>query len=481
VTINLERILDTTLREGTQTPGVIFSPEESKRLAEKLYFALKERGYEGSFIEIGHPYNPVLRPQVEIVANYFKERGYDDVTPVSHCRTLQSDIDTAWEIEKELKHPGICVYMATSEKHLIHKLGKKYEEALKIIEDVVSYSKHELDFSIVEYTAEDATSTPLDRLIEVANVVKDAGGDVYRVADTKGQMLPSEFGKLIEGLVKNTDIPIDLHCHNDFHLGIANLLAGLEAGGTGIHTSVLGLGERVGITPLSGIVAVLEEKYGIDTKVNKEKLYDLCKYVSTISGIRIPKNFPIMGEDAVKHKAGIHQKAVLRDPSTYETFKPEDYGTEREFEIGPMVSKELINVMFNVDREQANDIAKRLRQYSAERGGRALKKGEVGRILNEEFNIKPDIAYLNDGFGGVVGIEVKPQFFSGEVADKINKISLDDDDCAISRIYNVTGGFELWLVIENCKNQGTYERTLNKIREIPGVEKTITMTILDEY
>ena len=112
MTIMLDRILDSTLREGTQTPGVIFSPEESKRLAEKLYFVLKDRGHKGSFIEIGHPYSPVLRPQVETVANHFKDRGYDDVTLVSHCRTLRSDVNIAWKIMEKLKHPGVCVYMS---------------------------------------------------------------------------------------------------------------------------------------------------------------------------------------------------------------------------------------------------------------------------------------------------------------------------------------------------------------------------------
>jgi len=480
MTIILDRILDSTLREGTQTPGVIFSAEESKTLAEKLYFVLKNRGHKGSFIEIGHPYNPVLRPQVERVASHFKERGYDDVTLVGHCRTLRRDVDMAWKIMEKLKHPGVCVYMSISEKHLSLKVEKSYGQALRTIEDVVWYCKYELGFPTVAYTAEDATSTPLERLIEVANVVRDAGADIYRVADTKGQMLPSSFGKLIKGLVKNTDIPLDVHCHNDLHFAIANSLAGLEAGATGVHTTVLGLGERAGITPFSGLVAVLEEGYGIDTKVNKEKLYGLGKYVSAISEIRIPPKEPVIGENIPIHKAGPHQKSVIKDPSTYEPFKPEDYGRKREFEIGPMVSKELVKIMFDVDGEQANKIAERLRHYSAEKGGRPLRKGEVGRILSEEFGIEKNIAYLNEGFGGVVGIKTKPQVFSGGVANKINRISLDAD-YTISKIYNVTGEFELWLVIGNCKDQETYERVLSKIKEIPGVDKTITMTILDEY
>ena len=100
--------------------------------------------------------------------------------------------------------------------------------------------------------------------------------------------------------------------------------------------------------------------------------------------------------------------------------------------------------------------------------------------MSEEFGIEKNIAYLDEGFGGVVGIKTKPQVFSGGVANKINRISLDAD-FTISKIYNVTGEFELWLVIGNCKDQETYERVLSKIKEIPGVDKTITMAILEEY
>jgi 2-isopropylmalate synthase len=381
---------------------------------------------------------------------------------------------------KKLKHPGICIYMSISEKHLSVKLEKSYDQALKIIEDVVKYCKHDIGFSTVAYTAEDATSTSLERLVEVANLVKDAGGDIYRVADTKGQMLPENFGKLIKGIVKNTDIPIDIHCHNDFNLALANSLAGLEAGASGVHTTVLGLGERAGITSFSGLVAILEEGYGYDTKVNKEKLYELGKYVSAISEVRISPREPILGSNIFLHKAGTHQKSVLKDPSTYEPFKPEVYGRNRGFEVGPMVSKELIKYMFEVDMEKANNIAGKLREYSAEKGGRPLKKGEVRRLLVEKFGIEKNSAYLDEGFSGIVGIKVKPQFFSGAVAKSINRISLDKE-FTISKIFNVTGEFELWVVIGNCKDQKTYELVLNKIREIPGVERSITMTILDEY
>ena len=477
----LDRILDSTLREGTQTPGVFFSPEESERIAEKLYFILKGRGSTGSFIEIGHPYSSVLRPQVEKVVNHFERKGYNDVTLLSHCRTLRSDVNIAWQIMKDFKNPGVCVYTSTSDKHLSLKLEKSYDQVLKIIEDVVGYCKHELGFSVVAFTAEDATNTSLERLIEVANVVKDAGADIYRIADTKGQMLPSNFGKLINDIAKRTTIPLDVHCHNDFHLGMANSLAGLEAGATGVHTTVLGLGERAGIPSLSGFVAVLEEIYGIKTNVKRDRLYALAKYVSAISEIRIAKNEPIIGENVTIHKAGTHQKSVIKDPSTYEPFKPEDYGRTRSFEIGPMVSKELVRIMFDVDIDLANKIANRLRYFSAEKGGRPLRKGEVAGILTNEFGIQKNSNYLDEGFGGVLGVKVKPQFFSGEIAKMINRISLDDVDFSLSKIFNVAGDFELWLVIGNCKDQEAYEQVINTIQKIPGVDKTITMTILNEY
>ncbi len=475
--IKLERILDTTLREGEQTPGVYFRPHEKCRIAEMLYKVIGEKAY----IEVGQPYSPKYREGVEAVVRFFKEKGYNDARLLGHCRTLEEDVKIAWDCGVW----GVVVVLSPSDQHLIHKLdGLSYQKALKRIADAIRYAKDKLGFEIVEYAAEDATSTPVERLIEVSKIALEAGVDVVRIPDTKGQMSPTGFKKLMETLTENVDVPFDVHCHNDRGLAIANSIAGLEGGATGVHVSVMGLGERCGIADLATLMENLESIYGVETKVNFRGIPELYRYVSAVSGITIPPNLPILGSFARIHKAGTHQKSVLRCPETYETINWEKYGLKREFEFGAMQSKELIEAIlagYNVPENVKLKIVEKIRDFSMNRG-RPLRQPEVLRIILEETGISPS-SLFQTGLGeldALIFIKVKPPCDELSLIKNIRKTFMKHSIPV--RIRDVAGNWDFILDVKGIKDPKLLDEITRKIRtENKEILETSTSIVFDEY
>ena len=474
--INIKRILDTTLREGEQCPGVYFSPTEKCKIAEMLYEVIGEKAY----IEIGQPYSPKYFEGVKAVVDFFKERGYN-AKLLGHCRTLKEDVDIAWKCGVW----GVIVVLAPSQKHLTYKLdGLSYEAALKRIYETIYYAKNKLGFDFVGYTAEDATSTPIERLIDVAKVAVEAGADVIRIPDTKGQAFPEDFKFLIKTLVENIDAEFDVHCHNDRGLALANTLAGLEGGATGAHVSVMGIGERCGITDLALLAENLETFYNIRTGVNFKGIPKLYSYVSAVSGIPIPPNLPIIGIFSRTHKAGTHQKSVLRCPETYETINWEKYGLERVFEFGAMQSKELINMLlanFDVSLEVKNRIVEKIRDISSSRG-RPLRQPEVLRIISEETGF-PEIILSkseSESIDAIIFIKVKPSCDELTLIKNVTKLFMKYS--VPVRIRDIAGNWDFILDVKDVKNAKLLDQITRELRmENVDIIETSTSIVFDEY
>lgn len=477
VKINLERILDTTLREGEQTPSVYFKPKEKCVIAEMLYKVLGEKAY----IEIGQPYSPKYRESVEAVVKHFKERSYKNAKLLGHCRALREDVKIAWDCGVW----GVVVVLSPSDQHLTYKLNRlSYQEALERVVDTIKYAKEELGFELVEYAAEDATSTPVERLVEVSEVAWEAGVDVVRIPDTKGQMYPEKFKKLMEILTENVKVPFDVHCHNDRGLAVANSIAGLEGGATGVHVSVMGLGERCGIADMATLLDNLETFYGIDTKVNFKEMPKLYQYVSAVSGIPIPPNLPIHGVFARIHKAGTHQKSVLRCPETYETIRWEKYGLKREFEFGAMQSKEIIEMFLegkNVSENVKRRIVERIRDFSMIRG-RPLRRIEVLRIIYEETGISPTLLSQakDEEVDALIFIKVKPSCDELDLIKNIRKVFMK---YAIPvSIRDIAGNWDFVLDVKSIKNSRLLDQITREIRlKSRDIIETSTSVVFDEY
>ena len=220
------KILDTTLREGEQTAGVSFTINEKMGLAKML------DDFGVDMIEVGHPN---VSPKIEeFIRKVVKENLKADV--VGHVRAVRGDVEMAVDCEVD----RVAIFLATSNVHLNDKLKMTKEAAIEKVVDCVQYAKdHGLK---VRYTPEDATRTDFEYLIEICNAAIEAGADRISVADTVGVMQPHIFYDLVKKIKDNLKpVGIDVHCHNDFGLAVANAMAGVRAGADCVHTTVNGI------------------------------------------------------------------------------------------------------------------------------------------------------------------------------------------------------------------------------------------------
>jgi len=310
-------ICDVTLRDGEQMPGVVFRADEKLDIALRL----DEIGVE--VIEAGFP---VVSAAEKNAVKEVCDLGLNaKVSALS--RSVKGDVDAALDCGVDM----ISVFIAASELHLRHKLHMSYSEAVRCSLDTVEYAKdHGL---IVRFSAEDATRTDFEILKKLYKKAEEYHADYVSVADTVGIMNPRTTYFMISEIKKVINIPICMHCHDDIGMALANTLAGAEAGAKQLHTTVNGIGERSGNTPLEELLVALRLQYGID-RYDLSKLKDISKLVESYSGISVAKNKAVVGTNAFAHESGIHVAAVLEEPRTYELYSPEIVGAARHIIIG---------------------------------------------------------------------------------------------------------------------------------------------------
>ena len=315
-------ILDTTLREGEQAPGVSFTLRQRLQIAWMLdYFGV-------NFIEI----SPIVSENHEESCKEMLKAGLS-AEIVAHLRALPKDIDVALRCNAS----WIAMYHSVSDIHLKHKLRISQEDAIKRAVDAVEYAKsHGLK---MRFTLEDATRADPKFLEEICLAVTNAGADRISLPDTLGIMSPRGMHNLVKMIHGNVDIPIDMHCHNDMGLALANSLAGLEAGSTMVHTSIDGLGERTGLVPLAEVAMALKMIYRMDLNVRMEMLKELSELITNYTSTKTPASKPLVGENAYKHKAGTHIAAIIRNPAAYEFVSPKIVGNQRSVIIGELAGR----------------------------------------------------------------------------------------------------------------------------------------------
>lgn len=312
------RVLDTTLRDGEQTPGVSLTPQEKLEIAK----ALDALGVD--VIEAGFPITS--KGEQEGIKLIAKAALSAEVSGLA--RADKADIDTA--IGCGVK--GVHVFLASSNIHLEHKLHIGREEMLKRSAEAVRYAK---GFGVtVEFSAEDATRTDLDFFKRVVKAVSDAGIDRFDIPDTVGTATPEKMAAYVRAARSVTDRTISVHCHDDYGLAVANSLTGIVAGADQAHVTINGLGERAGNTSLEEFVMSCHNLYSIDTRINTELLYETSRLVSRLTGVMVQPNKAIVGENAFGHESGIHTHGVLSNPLTYEPFEPSKVGRARWFQAG---------------------------------------------------------------------------------------------------------------------------------------------------
>lgn len=325
-------VFDTTLRDGEQTPGVNFNIQDKYNIAKQLV----SLGVD--VIEAGFP--AASNGDFEAVKNIAdKLKG---VTVAAMGRAVKEDIDRACNAVKNAEKSRLHIFLATSDIHLKYKLKMSREEMLRRAVDMVKYARGKFDE--IQFSAEDASRTDWDFLVRVFSEVIDAGANIINIPDTVGYSIPREFGELIRYIknnVPNIDgVIISTHCHNDLGMAVANSLSALENGAAQVEVTVNGIGERAGNASMEEFVMALNTRkdyFGIAHRINTKEIYKTCMLVSEITGIKLQPNKAIVGKNAFRHQAGIHQHGVINNKATYEIMKPEDIGINPDtFALGKL-------------------------------------------------------------------------------------------------------------------------------------------------
>ncbi len=314
-------VFDTTLRDGEQSPGCSMNLTEKVRMAVKL----EELGVD--IIEAGFP----IASEGDFAAVRAVAKECRSVTVAALCRTAEQDVARAAEALAGAARPRIHTFVATSDIHLEHKLKKSRAEVIEMTRAAVRQARNHTDE--VEFSAEDATRSDVGYLCNVLDVAVEAGASILNIPDTVGYTTPTEFASLIDTInkqvVRDRNVVISVHCHNDLGLAVANSLAAIEAGARQVECTINGIGERAGNASLEEIVMALRvraDRLPFETRINASELYPASQLLSSIVGFDVQPNKAIVGRNAFAHEAGIHQHGVINNPLCYEIMTPESVG-----------------------------------------------------------------------------------------------------------------------------------------------------------
>ncbi|WP_199101079.1 2-isopropylmalate synthase [Dyella sp. ASV21] len=315
------RIFDTTLRDGEQAPG--FSMDRRAKL--RMAHALEALGVD--VIEAGFP---IASPDdFGSVAEIARVLRGPTVCGLARCH--DKDIEAAGRALEAARHARIHLFLSTSPLHREHKLNMSQQQVIDTASAAIERAKtlcHEVEFS-----AEDATRTEPEYLVDVFSAAVAAGATTLNVPDTVGYTTPVEMAELITYLrqhVRGAErVIFSTHCHDDLGMGVANSLAGVAAGARQVECTINGIGERAGNASMEEIVMALRVRgafYGVDTGIDTRKLYPTSRLLTQLTGQGVPRNKAVVGENAFAHESGIHQHGMLKHRGTYEIMRPQDVG-----------------------------------------------------------------------------------------------------------------------------------------------------------
>ena len=316
-------IFDTTLRDGEQMPGCALRPEEKTEIAHQLDML----GVD--VIEAGFPI--ASEGERQAIKSITKEGLNSEICGLA--RSNKADIDAVISCNVDRVH----TFIATSALHMEKKLKMTPEE---VIEHAVSGVEYVKDHGLKsEFSAEDATRSDIEFLKKVFASAVEAGADVVDIPDTVGVAIPRTMFHIVREVKSAVNVPVAVHCHDDFGLAVANSLASVEAGAEQVHVCVNGIGERAGNASLEEVALALQVHYGIQTGIRTEEIYKTSQLVTRLMRVLIAPNKAIVGANAFAHESGIHSHGVLVSPKTYEPIAPEMVGARRKFVAGKHAGK----------------------------------------------------------------------------------------------------------------------------------------------
>ncbi|PTD93799.1 2-isopropylmalate synthase [archaeon SCG-AAA382B04] len=387
--------MDTTLRDGEQTPGVSLKPEE------KVWIANKLDGLGVDVIEAGSAITS--KGEREGIKKIAEEDIEAEIC--SYTRLLEEDIDAANECNVDSIHLVVPV----SELHIEKKMETDKEEVIEKTSNLIDYAKNQ-DLKVI-LSGEDSSRADLEFLCDVFSVGVEKGVDRLCYCDTVGVLKPEKTKKDIKELTKNFNIPIGIHCHNDLGYATPNTISALRNGAEEAHVTVNGIGERAGNASLEEVVMSGRKLYDLDFNIKPKLLYETSELVSRLTGIPLSANKPIVGENAFTHESGIHTHGVLTDSSTYEPISPSEVGRERKFTIGKHTGKSSVKAILEdmgveADKEQLEEIVSRVKEIGDK--GKKVTTADLQTIVETVLKIYKEAKVELEELTVVSGNKVTP-------------------------------------------------------------------------
>ncbi|WP_086636694.1 (R)-citramalate synthase [Methanonatronarchaeum thermophilum] len=387
--------MDTTLRDGEQTPGVSLTPDEKLWIAKKL----DELGVD--IIEAG---SAVTSEGEKEGIRKIAGEGLD-AEICSYTRVMKKDIDEAVDCGVDSIHLVVPV----SDLHIQKKLEKNRSEIINMTSDVVQYAKdHGLT---VELSGEDASRADISFIEKVFKNGIDVGADRLCYCDTVGVLTPEQVRNDLTQLVNKFDVTVGLHCHDDLGFAVANTIEGIKAGCNEVHVTINGLGERAGNAALEEVVMSGHKLYDMDFNVNPKLLYETSRLVSRLSGVALSDNKAIVGDNAFTHESGIHAHGVLSDSSTYEPISPSEVGRQRRFILGKHTGKASVKAILKemgveADQEQLTQVVKRIKDIGDR--GKKVTTADLKTIIETVLNVYDEPRVTLEELTVVSGNKVTP-------------------------------------------------------------------------
>ena len=465
------KIFDTTLRDGEQSPGC------SMNLSEKLEMARQLERLRVDIIEAGFPASS--QDDFEAVRAVAKLVKNASVAGLARC--TEDDIRRLYDAVRHGVAPRLHLFLATSDIHLEYKLRMTREQMLERTEKMVTLARSLC--ADVEFSAEDASRSDRDFLVGVFQTAIRAGASTVNIPDTTGYSTPGQMFELVsyvKARLENPDVTIAVHNHNDLGMGVANTLESIRAGATQVECTINGIGERAGNASLEEIIMALHTRkdyYGCDTNIDTRQIYRASKLLSTITGVGISPNKPIVGANAFAHESGIHQHGVMANRMTYEIMSPETIGiyqnkmvlgkhsgkhafTDRLTELGYLLPEEEVAEAF----ERFKALASRKKEIS-DRDIEALLVGTSAQAtFQETYRLKSFVVNSGTVISATAVVRLERVADGAEIEHVARgEGPIDAAFKAIDRIVKMQNTLENWTIQAVTEGEDALGEAISKI------------------
>jgi D-citramalate synthase len=447
-------IMDTTLRDGEQTSGVSFSASEKLALAQSLLTEVKVDRVEVASARV----SAGELEAVQQITRWAEGAGYLQKIEVLTFVDGQASID--WVLASGAKVMNLLT--KGSINHLTYQLKKTPEEHFADIQELlVKAQQHNLQANVYLEDWSNGMHTSPDYVYQFLDFLSTQPISRVLLPDTLGVLTPADTYQFIHAIVdRYPSLHIDFHAHNDYDLSIANVMEAIRAGAHGLHLTVNGLGERAGNAPMASAIAVLRDFMpDVKTGVVEKSLYQVSKLVETFSGLRIPDNRPVVGDNVFTQTAGIHADGDKKNNLYFNTLLPERFGRKRSYALGKTSGKANIeNNLRELGIQLSESDLKKVTQ-------RVIELGDLKEMVTRE-----DLPYIISDV-----LNTNTLVSRVEVLNYVLTHSKDLKPSATLRVRIDDGQFE-----ENAQGDGQYDAFMNALKKIYG-KKKMTLPLLTDY